>query len=120
MDKPPGHSKPNPPSTRNTNPRLRKDLIAGLEHLRSETKEISRIYVANLQRDLVQLIDFINSIESVQQNHRRSILAKFEQMKETLDDLSLKPEKGRRKDLRRIEQAIRSMMKLAFSKNANG
>ena len=109
-----------PAKTRSPNLRVRKDLLAGLEHLRSETKEISRIYVANLQRDIVQLIDFINSIETVQSNHRRSILAKFEQMKETLDDLSVKPEKGRRKDLRRIEQAIRSMMKLAFSKNANG
>jgi hypothetical protein len=69
---------------------------------------------------MVQLIDFINSLETVQQNHRRSILAKFGRMKEKLDELSVKPEKGRRKDLRRIEQAIRSMMKLAFSKNANG
>lgn len=109
-----------PAKTRTPNPRLRKDLLAELEHLRSETKEISRIYLANLQRDLVQLIDFINSIETVQRNHRRQILSKFERMKEMLGELRVKPEKGRRKDLRRIEQAIRSMMKLAFSKNANG
>ena len=109
-----------PVKARPPNPRLRKDLLAELEHLRSETTEISRIYVANLQRDLVQLMDFINSIEKVQRNHRRQILAKFASMKEMLDNLKVKPEKGRRKDLRRIEQAIRSMMKLAFSKNANG
>jgi hypothetical protein len=36
-------------------------------------------------------------------------------MKETLDSLNVKPEKGRRKDLRRIEQAVRSMRKIAFS-----
>jgi hypothetical protein len=36
-------------------------------------------------------------------------------MKETLDDINLKPEKGRRKDLRRIEQAVRSMRKLVLS-----
>jgi hypothetical protein len=36
-------------------------------------------------------------------------------MKETLDAINLKPEKGRRKDLRRIEQAIRSMKKLTLS-----
>jgi hypothetical protein len=36
-------------------------------------------------------------------------------MKETLDAINLKPEKGRRKDLRRIEQAIRSMRKLVLS-----
>ena len=40
-------------------------------------------------------------------------------MKETLDDVSVKPEKGRRKDLRRIEQAVRSMRKLAFTDKNN-
>jgi hypothetical protein len=37
------------------------------------------------------------------------------QMKETLDAINLKPEKGRRKDLRRIEDAVRSMRKLILS-----
>jgi len=32
-----------------------------------------------------------------------------------LDGINLKPEKGRRKDLRKIEQAVRSMRKIAFS-----
>jgi hypothetical protein len=31
-----------------------------------------------------------------------------------LDGLKLKPHKGRRKDLRRIDDAIRSMMRSAF------
>jgi len=34
-------------------------------------------------------------------------------MKETLDAINVKPEKGRRKDLRKIEQAIRSLRKMA-------
>ena len=94
----------------NRNPRLRKDLLLGLEHLRSEAREISRLYAANLQRDMVQLIDFVAD------SGKLSALA---DMKEKLDDLDVKPEKGRRKDLRRIERAIRSMMKIAFSKNVN-
>jgi len=36
-------------------------------------------------------------------------------MKETLDEINVKPEKGRRKDLRRIEQAVRSMRKIVGS-----
>jgi hypothetical protein len=36
-------------------------------------------------------------------------------MKETLDAINVKPEKGRRKDLRRIEQAVRNMRKLILS-----
>ena len=42
------------------NQTVRKELLAQLQHLRTETKEISRLYVANLQRDIVQLIEFLN------------------------------------------------------------
>ena len=42
------------------NQTLKKELLAQLQHLRTETKEISRLYVANLQRDIVQLIEFLN------------------------------------------------------------
>jgi len=108
-----------PARSRITNPRLRKELIAGLEHLRSEAKEISRLYVANLQRDLVQLIDFINTVGTGRPNSQRNLDSTFKRMKQTLDKIAVKPEKGRRKDLRRIEQAIRSMMKLAFDNETN-
>ena len=37
------------------------------------------------------------------------------EMKATLDAINVKPEKGRRKDLRRIEQAIRSMRKMVLA-----
>src|SRR5712691_386959 len=87
-----------------------KELVAQLQHLRTETKEISRLYVANLQRDIVQLIDFLNE----GQNSRRGN-SQLSKMKETLEGINVKPEKGRRKDLRRIEQAVRSMRKIAFT-----
>jgi hypothetical protein len=108
-----------PIKRRRTNPRLRKDLIIGLEHLRSEAKEISRLYVANLQRDLVQLIDFINMAGTTRPNSQRGLTSTFTSMKQTLDKITVKPEKGRRKDLRRIEQAVRSMMKLALNNKTN-
>jgi hypothetical protein len=38
-------------------------------------------------------------------------------MKATLDAINVKPEKGRRKDLRRIELAVRSMRKLLEKKD---
>jgi hypothetical protein len=63
--------------------------------------------VANLQRDIVQLIEFLN-----EKPHQRTAIA---QMKERLESVSLKPEKGRRKDLRRIENAVRAMRKIAQS-----
>ena len=65
--------------------------------------------MANLQRDIVQLIDLLNEENS------RADRQLFSRMRETLDSINLKPEKGRRKDLRRIEQAVRSMRKIAFT-----
>jgi hypothetical protein len=103
-----------PVRSSNSDPRIREDLLVGLQHLRSEAKEISRIHAANLQRDMVQLIDFISRPPG------RVTRAKYARMKKTLDRIHVRPEKGRRKDLRRVEDAIRSMMKVAFSKNANG
>jgi hypothetical protein len=103
-----------PVRSKNSDPRIREDLLAGLQHLRSEAKEICRIHAANLQRDMVQLIDFISRPSG------RAPHAKYARMKKTLDRIHVRPEKGRRKDLRRVEDAVRSMMKVAFVKNANG
>ena len=72
------------------------------------------MHAANLQRDMVQLIDFISRPPG------RMTPVKLARMKKMLDHIRVRPEKGRRKDLRRVEDAIRSMMKVAFAKNANG
>jgi hypothetical protein len=95
---------------------VKKELLAQLQHLRTEVKEISRLYVANLQRDIVQLIEFLNENASQpvgKTKNSRTTSADLLRMKETLDAINVKPEKGRRKDLRRIEQAIRSLRKMA-------
>ncbi len=101
---------------------VRKELLAQLQHLRSEAKEISRLYAANLQRDIVQLIEFLNENQNQTPGSRNSRGANmvFSRMKETLEAINLKPEKGRRKDLRRIEDAVRSMRKIAFSGRKDG
>jgi hypothetical protein len=99
---------------------VKKELLAQLQHLRTEVKEISRLYVANLQRDIVQLIDFLNENHTAAKNpNSRVANSILSRMKETLDEITLKPEKGRRKDLRKIEQAIRSMRKIALSNKRN-
>ena len=94
------------------NQTIRKELLVQLQHLRSEAKEIGRIYAANLQRDIVQLIDFLNENHSGR-SKSSSINQALAQMKETLDGISLKPEKGRRKDLRKIERAVKTLNKIA-------
>src|SRR5437763_13505513 len=96
---------------------VRKELLAQLEHLRTEAKDISRVYLANLQRDIVQLIDFLNENPNHggRTKNSRSTNSVLLRMKETLDNITVKPGKGRRKDLRRIEQAVRSMRKIALA-----
>jgi hypothetical protein len=73
--------------------------------------------VANLQRDIVQLIEFLTETSPPASGSKnpRGANVLLSRMKETLDTINLKPEKGRRKDLRKIEQAVRSMRKIAFS-----
>jgi len=97
------------------NQTVKKELLAQLQHLRTEAREISRLYVANLQRDIVQIIDFLNDKDSVKTKNSRKVDPVFTQMKEKLDHVSLKPEKGRRKDLRKIENVVRSLHKIAFA-----
>src|SRR5437773_12498194 len=96
------------------NQTIRKELLVQLQHLRLEAKDISRIYVANLQRDIVQLIDFLSEGQSEPRKNSRALAATLTKMKGELDTLNVKPEKGRRKDLRRIERAVRSMRKFAL------
>src|SRR5690349_19028113 len=97
------------------NQTLKKELLAQLQHLRTEAKEISRLYVANLQRDIVQLIEFLNEKPASTTKSARNLDPVLTQLKEELDGLNVKPEKGRRKDLRRIENAVRSMRKIALT-----
>ena len=97
------------------NPTLKKELLAQLQLLRTETREIGRLYVANLQRDIVQLIEFLNEKPAPKTRSVRRVDPVFLQMKERLDGVRLKPEKGRRKDLRKIENLVQSLRKIAFS-----
>jgi hypothetical protein len=83
--------------------------------LRTEAKEISRLYVANLQRDIVQIIEFLNEKQPSKTKSAKSLDPILVQLKEELDSLNVKPEKGRRKDLRRIDNAVRTMRKIALT-----
>src|SRR5262245_47441179 len=102
------------------NQTVRKELLAQLQHLRIEAKEIGRLYVANLQRDIVQLIEFLDEKQTTTRTkNSRNPDPILMRMKEKLDAISLKPEKGRRKDLRRIEDTVQSLLKIAFSEKKN-
>jgi len=60
-------------------------------------------------------MEFLNEKPIPKSGGSRKVDPVFAQMKEQLDDINLKPEKGRRKDLKKIEDVVRSLRKIAFA-----
>lgn len=85
-----------------------KECLARLHHLRSMTQETVQTYLTNVEHDLLEIIDLVAGAGG------RSTLSRatLQELTAILDQLSVRPEKGRRKDLRKIERAIEAMQKL--------
>ena len=92
---------------------LQRDLTVRLNHLRTEAREVCESYLARVDGDVSTLVDFLDGSSEVRQP--KDVKAgTMDHWKKVLDGLSLKPHKGRKKDIRRIEEAIRAMMESAF------
>lgn len=96
-----------------------KDIQAKLEHLRSIIKEISRVLVANWERDILELIELINSLNSVKKRAGKIKAAELEKVEALLSKLSVKPAKGRRSDLKKIEKILEEMKEI-LGRGQNG
>jgi hypothetical protein len=92
---------------------LQRELVIRLNHLKSEARQACDSWLANVDGDVSTLIEFLDGSSEVRRPRDLKATTMDEWMK-ILDGLSLKPHKGRKKDLRRIEDAIRSMMRSAF------
>jgi hypothetical protein len=92
---------------------LQRELAARINHLKAEGRETCESWVANLEGDVSTLVEFLDGSSEVRKS-RDLKAATLGEWRRILDDLSLKPPKGRRKDLRRIDQAVRAMMRSAF------
>lgn len=106
-----GRASVKPPAPQSVTGR-QKDVLARLGRLRSATKEVSRSYVANVERDIVEITDLIGAARDRSGRRKKINPAAFNAMTEIFDDLSLKPEKGRRSDLKKIEKAVRAMRRV--------
>jgi hypothetical protein len=89
----------------------KQDLVVSLRHLRLATREIGRTYISRVERDILELMDAIE-----ERAKRDAKIESAQEMLRTLEELSVKPQKGRRKDLRRIEKAVDKMMRLVAEK----
>jgi len=81
----------------------REMLLIETRRLRAMFSEIAEHYVANTEGKIASVIDTIEA---------RTLRAeKIDGMLKALRDLTVKPQKGRRKDLFRIEKAAETLLK---------
>lgn len=85
--------------------KLDKELQTQLAYLRQSAKEIARIHADNLGHDLAELADAARELAR-KHGCRKDTLRLLEQLIAITDRVTLKPVKGRKKDLARIEKAI--------------
>ena len=81
--------------------------------MQTEAQQLCESYLANLDSDISTLTDFLDGSSEV----RRSKDAKaktLEAWDKILSRVKVKTAKGRRKDLRKIDRAIKGMMESAF------
>jgi hypothetical protein len=93
-----------------------RELLVRLDHLRSATREIARAYLANLEHDIIELRETVASAKTPDGN--KATLRAITRMADVVDDLALKPHKGRRSDLKRVEKAIRTLHRVIFKQGA--
>jgi hypothetical protein len=93
-----------------------RELLVRLDHLRSTTREIVRSYLANIEHDIIELRETVASAKTPD-GHKATLRA-LDRMGEILDDLALKPHKGRRSDLKKVEKAIRTLQRVISKRGA--
>ncbi len=97
-----------------------KDLRSYLNNLRSTSKELCRTISSNIERDIIEAIEMVGGAPAPakggRKKNKKSDLAKATSI---LERLTIKSEKGRRGDLKRIEKAMRAV-KEALSPDKNG
>jgi hypothetical protein len=87
-----------------------RQLSGALAHLRSEARQTTRAYLANLERDIVKVTNFVH--DSQNGKSKNGAAKRILQIQEVLDNLKVKSEKGRRKDLKRIEKTVAAMLQM--------
>jgi hypothetical protein len=90
--------------------KLQHEADIRLQHLRSVLKDVARAYVANLEQQIIGAADRITT--SPQDGKRRTVLpGQLTQIIEILDAFKVKPEKGRRKEFKKIEIVVDTINK---------
>jgi hypothetical protein len=85
--------------------RTQRDLIAALGVLRQLTKEVGGNYIASLQAEVTSVEQAVRQA-GVGELPDRKRLSQFRAMHKLINELDVKPQKGRRRDLKRLDRII--------------
>ena len=91
-------------------------IIDGLAELRSVSAEIAQSYLANLEASIDQVTSSIRDHQRATDKKRTLKGRTLKRIANLLDGLSFKPDKGRRKDLKRIESTVAELLRLVQQK----
>lgn len=97
---------PTPAKTQKPVSSRHDNLLVKLEHLRSLAHEVCRVYITNIERDIFEVEDLVNASRQLSLRKKKTHMSSLNETAEILNSLSLKPQKGRRSDLKKIEKAI--------------
>lgn len=86
----------------------RKDVISYLSHLRTTGKELCRSISSDIEKDVIDAIELASAVQA-KEGRKKNNSAALEKAASILERLTIKPEKGRRGDLKKIEKAMRSV-----------
>jgi hypothetical protein len=73
---------------------------------------VARAYLANLEHDIIEIRDAVTGGKSGtgrKPKIRRNVV---ERMNDMIDEVRLKPQKGRRSDLKKVEKVVRTFQRL--------
>lgn len=83
-------------------PHTQRELTAALQTLRLLVKEVGGNYLAGLQSDVARIQQTIKSPEVADRKHLRQMTG----MLKAIASLDVKPQKGRRRDVRELDRLI--------------
>ena len=92
--------------------RAQRDLIAALGVLRQLTKEVGGNYLASLQADITSVMQSVRQ-EGVDKSMDRKKVGQYRAMLKLITELNVKPQKGRRRDLKHIDRTISKLWGIA-------
>ena len=82
----------------------RRELTAALQALRLLVKEVGGNYLASLQTDVARVERVVSAREDDAAARAQS--AELRRMLKWINDLGVKPQKGRRRDLKELDKVI--------------